>query len=204
MVDAFCNLGPTNAIPENIAKEWMSLCYVRAVIAQAGLNIGKCEWDDGVDLTVRADKAILKSFIDASSIGLQLKATKNWEIYNEALIYRVKAKTYERLISENRQEPLFLVLYPLPPQRKDWLTYAGPSANHTLPITIFQHTGYFTDLRGQPPLAEGEGSKEVSIPLANHFTQDSLIQLFKRHLDDMEIAIAAVKNAHAHGTGGER
>lgn len=202
MVDLFCNLGPPNAVPENIAKEWMSLCYVRGVIAQAGFNIGRCDWDDGVDLSVRADKAVLGSTVEATSIGLQLKATKNWRIINGSIHYNIRAKTYERLISKNRLEPLFLVLYPLPSDRNDWLTYAKQNSTDLHQVSVFRYTGYYKDLCGATPLPDGQKNKTISIPLVNHFNQDALLRLYKDHLKDVELVVTTMKNARASKSGG--
>lgn len=44
------------AIPEPTAKEWVSVAYLEAIAAQAGLNSKRPRWDSGIDIEVGSDK----------------------------------------------------------------------------------------------------------------------------------------------------
>jgi hypothetical protein len=167
-----------NAIPDSHAKEQISLAFLQALAAQAGLNVRRWEWDDGIDLEVGSNKPMHGDYVFSSfHIGLQVKATQNWSVQNGKIAYPLKSTNYQRLRTPNKFSPEYLILHTLPIARDRWLCH---QADHT----DILHHAYFMDLSGLPalsPNANGEiqGTRTVHVPVANVLTGAKLFQLFE-------------------------
>jgi hypothetical protein len=161
----------------------VSLAYLYAISAQFGLNIKSWKWDDGIDLEIGSNKPIETEAGDMTfktvAIGLQVKATKNWEVKDGQIAFPLKAANYERLRKPNSFPPEYLVLYTLPLTREQWVCHRD---DHT----DFLHRAYFADLSGQPALRPSETgdfptSKTVYVPTANVLTGPRLLELYRAH-----------------------
>ena len=120
--------GPTietvKAIPQTTAQEWISVAYVEAIAAQAGLNIKDCRWDDGVDMDIGSNKK-LPGFPNIRNLYLvlQLKSTMDWEVKNDHIHFALKASNYTMLRDPASYLPQYLVLYTMPMSRIQWIRH---------------------------------------------------------------------------------
>lgn len=111
------------AIPETHAKESVSLAYLAAIIAQAGLNVRTWNWDDGIDLEIGSSKHIDGLCLPTLALPFQVKSTEDWKVSNGLIAYRLKLAAYERLRATGQMYPQYLVLYTLPRDREQWVTH---------------------------------------------------------------------------------
>lgn len=181
------------AIPESHAKERLSLAYLHAIAAQAGLNVKRWEWDDGIDLEVGTNKPIQGSFTLATyHIGLQVKATENWTISDGKISYPLKSKNYNRLCSPRKFNPEYLVLHTLPKERERWICHQDDHAD-------ILHHAYFVDLSNLPALevredGDTQQTKTVYVPVANVLTGPKLLELFQAACQDV---LSIGRSSHA-------
>ena len=106
------------SIIEQHQSEMLSLAYLKAISARAGLIIASFNLDYGVDA------AIARVILDQTSgrrrqngvcLRVQLKASKNWSLRRDNIIYDLEAKTFNDLTSERAAiTPLVLILLCLP------------------------------------------------------------------------------------------
>lgn len=110
-----------DGIPSNKAQEWVSLAYVQAIVAQAGLNTMFTEWDDGVDIYVGASKPLHGHLPGNSWIALQIKSTQTWTDDGDGIRYFLRRPAWEKLVQGSNMRQ-FLVVYPIPNDRGTWFT----------------------------------------------------------------------------------
>ncbi len=178
-------------IPETHAKECVSLAYLAAICAQAGLNIRNWKWDDGIDMEVGSSKRIAGVCLPSIGIPLQVKATASWEVINEHISYPLKASNYTKLREDNLMLPQYFILYTLPMQRERWVVYDDDHCK-------LYNCAFYLNLAGQPPLPlDANGSpqqtKTVHVPVANRLTGPVLHDLFVQACE----TVKAWRNGHA-------
>lgn len=169
-----------SAIPESIAKEWVSVSYVQAIAAQIGLNIKSAKWDNGIDLELGSLHPVATDFQWQNLwISLQLKATCDWQIKNGNICFFLEQKNYDclRRRSVSRQ---FLVLYTMTGTgaRSMWL-------RHRSDCTQLAGQAYYLDLLNAPELAlrpdgRRRTGRTVRVPVANRLTASSLRALYEQ------------------------
>ncbi|MFN0134650.1 MAG: DUF4365 domain-containing protein [Phycisphaerae bacterium] len=166
----------TDIIPESHAKEALSVAYVHAVIAQAGLNVKHWKWDDGIDLEIGSSKPVAGKTLPTFGLPVQIKSTQNWRRTDSYVYVKLRAKNYEQLRQHYSLCPQYLVVYLLPRARSRWICYRGECSE-------FHCGAYYMDLAGQPALgAAKDGATRTSItigiPVSNRFTSRDLRRLF--------------------------
>jgi hypothetical protein len=165
--------------PETTGKEWMSLAYMRVICAQAGLNIKKCEFDNGIDLDIGSCKPTEQNSIANAFIAVQLKSTENWQVENNNFIkYDLPIKNYNQLRLNNSLVPQYLVLFTLPPQTSHWVTYKFEYTEHKHVVEI-RHMAYYFSLKGEPE-TENTTTIRVQIPINNKLTAEVLTDLYQQ------------------------
>lgn len=168
------------AIPYTAAKEWISLSYVRAIVAQAGLNARVMDWDDGIDLEVGSNKHSIKMGphkIKINWVPLQVKSTTKWQYSNGRIEYKLKTTNYDKLREKGIFPSQYLVLYCLPDHRRKWVTHC-PNAAH------LHSKAYFIDLAGyaEAPLTRTGNRPEhvkISIPTNNTLNASAILHMYK-------------------------
>lgn len=165
-------LVPTQAVPRNMCQEDVSISFVRALVAQAGLNLMSWHWDDGIDLTVGACKSGYAGVrIRNAKFHLQVKSQRDWTEYDGKISYYLEAKKFNQLAGES-VDPQHLVLYTVHSDRRRWVESRGG-------CSILNHCAYFYSFSGERPLAEDQGGKTLRIPLANRLTAGELIRMYR-------------------------
>lgn len=156
-------------------QEQLSRAYVHAVAAHAGHIFLPADVDYGIDGSLRQVKNRHgRRFESGYSIDLQLKATINWSIDGDHVVYDLEAKTYNDLIdrfSERRATQMLLVVLCLPPDENDWLNVSQEQL-------ILKNCCYWCKLDGPP--TDNTQTKRIRIPSANILSPDVVVSLLDR------------------------
>ncbi|MDX2044090.1 MAG: DUF4365 domain-containing protein [Acidobacteriota bacterium] len=158
-------------------EEWLSHAYVMAIAARAGVGIGRPFQDYGVDGTFSKIQFFSgRRFETGVKIDFQLKASKNWKIEGESVVYDLEAKTYNDIVNRSlriRSTPLMLILLCLPQDSAQWLEQ---SEDHL----IVRRCCYWSIFSGTAT----QNSHTARIRISRHqlFTPDVLMKL----LDQVE------------------
>jgi hypothetical protein len=166
-------------IPANMSKEWVSIAFVRALCAQAGLNISSWEWDDGLDLTVgSAKRGYAGVTIRNVKFHLQVKSTTDWKVVDGKIAFRIKKAKYNQL-AEKSVDPQHLVLYTLPPNRAEWIKSLPNNA-------VLNHCAYFLSFDRLKPLRVVDPEEKATIHLSttNRLTAGELVRLYREAASD--------------------
>lgn len=114
-------------LPQQSIEKQLSLAHVQAVAAQAGVSMSYFNLDYGFDGTFRSVRNNRGTRLVTQGFGLdfQLKASINYTMEPEYIVYDLEAKTYNDLIDRrfgNRRIPCILLLKTLPSRQDTWLT----------------------------------------------------------------------------------
>ena len=112
-------------LPIQAIEELLSVSYVSAIIARSGFCPNSVAKDYGVDLEVRKIGVHNNKRIDLGTwLELQLKASINWDVDEEHVIFDLEADAYNRLVfrNENSSVPCALVVCCLPKNQNHWLS----------------------------------------------------------------------------------
>ncbi|WP_165359622.1 DUF4365 domain-containing protein [Lichenibacterium minor] len=159
-------------ITEQHTKEILSRAFLLAIAGRAGFNVHKGELDYGVDYivaSVRYSAARSRYIEDGPNIHLQLKATVDWEIDGDRIVYDLEAKTWNDMVERDVTRPLYLGLLCLEPDMDKWLVCSEERM-------VLQNCLYWYDATGQAP-TPNTTTRRTRIPRANLLTSDSLVAL---------------------------
>ena len=148
-------------------KERLSLVYVKALAARAGLLTSVPEPDrDSVDLRIQASGA------RRPALDLQLKATAALEVSRGGFVpFQLPIKNYDDLRTET-QTPRLLVVFELPTDETQWMTV-------TTEELVLRRRAYWMSLQGLSERA-GQQAVTVSIPEHNVLDIEALGELMER------------------------
>lgn len=163
-------------------EECLSRAYVMAVAAHAGVNVGTSYHDYGVDGTFsKVQIRQGRRFETGVKIDYQLKATKNWRLEGEEVVYALEAKTYNDLIlrnSERRTTPLILILLCLPREDTQWMEQSEEQL-------VVRRCCYWTSPVGHP--TANSNSVTIRISRRQLFTPISLTSMLDKIEKDFNI-----------------
>jgi hypothetical protein len=116
--------GRTRQLPITVqhTKETLCLAHIYAAAGMAGVNVSQTVHDYGVDgyfvhVVQRGGRRAASGF----SLDYQAKATVDWELKGESIVYDLEAKTYNDIVSRTKSETtLILLLLCLPKSPSDW------------------------------------------------------------------------------------
>jgi Domain of unknown function (DUF4365) len=140
----------TTVLTDQHIAESLSRAYVRAIAGRAGLNLAIREYDYGVDgsfdeVVIRQHRRVESGF----SLSFQLKASTQWQLDPNDVIYDLEAKTYNDLVlrrSIKTAIPCILLLLALPADSEQWLICEASQLR-------LQGTCYWAYLSGPAPSA---------------------------------------------------
>lgn len=102
-------------------KEALSQAYICAVIAKAGFNFGKTDFDYGIDGTTKDIINRNERYVDSCfGINFQLKSSCDVTFENGFVIYDLECKNYNDLVVESSTLSNILILLALPPNSDEW------------------------------------------------------------------------------------
>ena len=155
--------------------ERISVAYIRAVSARAGLSLDVRELDYGVDGTLneitKRDGRLCES---GRKIDFQLKASKNWALKDGQIVYALEAKTYNDIVIRHQEKSIprcLLILLCLPEDEEDWLKITAEELS-------IRKCCYWVYLEGQE--TSNKESVTIKIPESNRFTPEYVKALFER------------------------
>jgi hypothetical protein len=160
----------SSQMPESFKAEALSMAYIRAIAAKAGVNIYRPEYDFGVDMSfgkvVQRDG---RRCADTSSmpVPFQIKASKVWELRGDTIIYDLEVKNYNDLVNSTI---LVLILMCLPSTSDEWLRQDEEC------LSLHKCCYYWRPSSGQAETLNSE-KKRIYIPRSQIFTVDALTML---------------------------
>lgn len=158
--------------PQQIIEELLSVAHVQAVAARAGVSISNFDKDFGIDGTFRQITAIgNRRFTSGYALDFQLKASINYFIESEYIVYDLEAKTYNDLVYRRisaDSTPCILILKVLSSDSAQWLT--------TTELGLFLGGAcYWEYLQGE--LSNNKQSVRIRISKRQEFRPQSLLNL---------------------------
>ena len=147
------------------------MAHIYAVAGVAGVNHAYDPAHDyGVDgqfdpVIIRGNRRV----VSGHPLAFQAKATTNWELSGENIVYDLEAKNYNDIVSRHPSEmTMILILLCMPKDQAKW-HLATPDA------TMMRNCCYWIFLKGAP--CNNVSTKRVYIPVANLLTPNSLKEL---------------------------
>ncbi len=159
-------------ITEQHTKPILSRAFLLAIAGRAGFNVHRGEFDYGVDYIVASvsySAARSRYVEDGLNIHVQLKATVDWHIDGDEIVYDLEAKTWNDMVERDVSRPLYLGLLCLEPDVDGWMLC-------TEERLILQRCCYWYDATGQAS-TPNTTTKRTRIPRTNLLTPDSLVAL---------------------------
>ena len=153
-------------VSTNFIQEELSFAYVRAVIFRAGFNLTLPVLDlFGVDGTV------VSMASGINRVDFQLKATTNYQVSGNNILYDLRVEDYNRLIRED-DLPRVLILYIMPTDAAQLLIQSRNELS-------LRECAFWVNLMGMRP-SRNVSTVRVSVPTDNVFDQDGLNDMFRQ------------------------
>lgn len=167
---------------ETIVKEELSICYISAIAANAGIDYETLRHDDD------STDGLIKKSIDLpnmgaihSSLRVQLKSTSSESMYTadeKEIRYSLKVKNYNDL-RQRATSPIILCLLILPSERQEWLHWSKDEL-------LLRGCMYWTSLAGK----ESSFNKEsviVTFDKKHVVNSDTLQELLEKIAREEEL-----------------
>jgi hypothetical protein len=150
---------------------------VHALTGFAGVNVrlGERRHDYGVDgsmYNVRVGGG--RHVDDGYPVDFQMKASTNWSIDGDDVIYDIEAKTYNDMVQRNADVSavsLILFLLSLPKDSAHWLTVTENNM-------VLKNCCYWIKLSGAP--TTNTSSTRIRIPRQNVLNHRGVVELLRR------------------------
>jgi hypothetical protein len=159
-------------LPIQKIEELISISYVSAVVARAGFSPNPVAHDFGIDLGVHkiAVRDSGKRVDLGSILNLQLKASINWAIDKDNILFDMEADAYNKLIysKENSSIPSALVLCCLSKNTHEWIKVREEEL-------IMKKCCYYYFVQGSE--TKNNSSKRIRIPRNQLLTPESISEL---------------------------
>lgn len=154
----------------NEMKQQISIAYIRAVAAAAGMQISRLDVDyDGIDLTLRSFVKYPK--IKGSQIDVQLKCTSQLsKIKDDHVEYSLRRGVYEDFNDPNRYQQGMLAVLVVPENIESWL-------HQDEERLLARGCMYFSLGQTWDAIADDQDSKLVKCPRSNVLDVASLLRL---------------------------
>ena len=149
----------------------LSEAHLRAVAAAAGCHVNAVTVDeDGVDAHVNRKGQHAACF--TPEIHVQLKATSNWRVRPNLVVYDLKVATYERMIQVGCSIPPVLAVLLMPRNEDAWIDFGND-------LMLLRHRLYWSYLVGRPPTTN-TSTIAVALPTSQALDANGLVQLMHR------------------------
>lgn len=158
-------------LPVQTIEELISVSYVSAIIARSGCVPNSIAEDFGIDLEVRHIALYGNKRIDMGAfLSLQLKASVNWLLEDNYVVYDIEADAFNRLVfrRDKASLPCALVLCCLPKDESLWMAACEDE------LTI-KKCCYYYFVEG--PESSNSSSKRIRIPRSQLLTPESILSL---------------------------
>lgn len=158
-------------LPVQNIEELISVSYVSAVVARSGSAPNAVAKDFGIDLEVREISQHGGKRIDLGSVlAFQLKATINWSLEDDYVVYDMESDAFNRLVfqRDNASLPCALVLCCLPKDQSKWLSVCENELR-------IEKCCYYHFIEGSE--TTNTSKKRIRIPRIQLLTPESIIDL---------------------------
>jgi len=163
-------------MPENNIKENLSKTYIRAICSKAGYGIASDEQDYGSDMTAKdvlrreSGRFVYSGF----NLDIQIKSTCNCREDKKNIIYDVRNKNYNDLVStDNNATQKILIVFIMPKNPEDWL-------NQDTESLVLKKCAYWIYLGGKQQVQDNESTTAVKIPKENVFSVEALNNIMSK------------------------
>jgi hypothetical protein len=159
-------------MPRSHIEEQLSIAYVRAVAARAGVKIKFTDSPEyGTDVYLQRITHLPTGEITETGwmILCQLKATTSCKFQADSIAYDMKIDAYNKLAAWEGPTPCILVLLRLPDDFDEWL-------NLDEERLLLKNCCYWT--RITEPVSTNVSSKRIFIPRTQLFTPEAVTELF--------------------------
>lgn len=161
-------------LPEAHIKERLSISFVEAVAARAGVAcrlVTQPEYGTDAQL-VKIIQLPNGKFRDTGHIiNCQIKATTTCQLRDDVVVYDLEPDAYNKLAEWEGNSPCILIVLSLADQPNDWLKISEDGLQ-------LQRCCYWTCITGGT--TNNSSKKRISIPRTQIFTPDAVIQLLER------------------------
>jgi hypothetical protein len=158
---------------KNQRQEALSLAYVQAIAAQAGVGYTRRQTDYGIDLSLHEIVRRGSRYIESGTVlDVQAKSTTRAGKRTVFINYDLDVKAYNDLRDTEAKNPRILILVVLPRDAERWLSQSEEK------LTI-RHCAYWISLEGWGPTPRRK-SVRVRIPRANVFSASGLRAILER------------------------
>jgi hypothetical protein len=155
------------------SKELLSLAYIQALCATAGLNYNEPYIDnDGVDITIRGKG--FRGIYSCPKIEFQLKCTGVTSCIDHStneLVYPIPVHNYNYLVSPS-VVPVLLAVHFSPVEQTSWLQKKDLGAT-------LRYATYWCSLSGLP-LSKNKSKVNVRVPLSQRLGPNTLIWMMEQ------------------------
>lgn len=154
-------------------KEALGQAYVRAVIAKAGFNLGKSDFDYGFDGTIKdVDNRHGRYFETGFGLNFQLKSSCDVFVEGDYLVYDLESKNYNDLVIETTMLPNILILFVLPQDEDTWVSVDKNKL-------MIRQCAWWCSLEGLPA-TDNKTAKRIRIPINQIFSPDALVEIMNK------------------------
>lgn len=165
-------------ITEEHCKEKLNRSFVLAIGSMAGLMVGFYPDEYGIDGYFKEVKERNgRRCMSGAHLDYQLKATENWKIRNDYIVYNLESKTYNDLVDTYNDPydhcPLILILLCLPNEKKSWLTANTESL-------IMKNCCYWFCIDDSYEHKNNKSSVTIRIPSSNLLNPESIVFLMDK------------------------
>jgi len=161
---------------KNKQKELLSLAYVKAVAATAGLGwYSPYPDDDSIDVGLAFKGTVGK--MRSPRLELQAKATSRDLIRDDGMIhFPLPVKNYHDLRDPNVMVPRILVVMLIPKEKDQWLEISDEQM-------LVRHCAYWQSLRSLPDTTNTV-SETVHVPVSQRFDVCGLLKIMDQIASD--------------------
>jgi hypothetical protein len=159
------------SITEQHTEESLCFAHIYALAGVAGVNYSvKKAYDYGVDgqftpIAIRGNRRVDTGF----PLDFQAKATVDWQLIDDKIVYDLEAKTYNDLAQRTPAETtMILILLCLPAGRDEWHQTSCDE-------TVLRHCCYWYAVADEP--TSNTSTKRIFVPTENLLTPARLTEL---------------------------
>jgi Domain of unknown function (DUF4365) len=156
-------------LPQQTIEALLSLAHVQAIAGRAGISVSYFDVDYGFDGTFRSIRSRGTRLVTQGlAVDFQLKASINYSIEPEFVVYDLDVKNYNDLIERKLSStgiPCILLLKTLPADPTLWLTATGDNL-------ILGGSCYWAYLEGS--LSSNSKTVRIRIPREQLFSPESV------------------------------
>jgi hypothetical protein len=160
-------------LTRNHRQEALSLAYVQAIAAQAGLSYSIPRPDYGIDISLRTIVERGNRRTDASAqVDIQVRSTTRANVSETQVIHDLDVTTYDDLRDPGVVCPRILVLLVLPVDEAQWLSQSTEEL-------ILRKCAYRLSLKGMAA-TRSTSTVRIGLPVTHVFSVEALQAILQR------------------------